>query len=444
MSADHLFVLLHGFWGNMSHLYKARELLLNEYPDAQVLVASTYAGNLTYDGISICGRRVITEIEDQIKEINESDGVAIRKFSVAGYSLGGLIARYVVGELYNSGFFNEIKPMNFTTFATPHLGTCSEKPGFARWGFNYYGRNWLSQSGRDMFLGNDGIVPKLADPEGYHYRALTKFERLSLYANITNDRSVPFFTAFMSERDPFTDLVNCKPQYVDKYEPVILDLSREMKILPTPVKRKWSRRDYIFFTVLFTVGPIILLGALITITVSAQLSERRIRQLYQSSASPSRSVEMMQQSGKNVTEAELMQDVVEDLLDATGAEEQDARSTNDGTQYQSSISDDSSVKNASSHKTRISSVSTLNTICSSVVAHKVRHPDSVGKYSPEKALDLEEVQIRMCNEMNKLEWNKYAVQIHQTLHSHAAIVNRKGQLPEGDIVLGHWAERLVV
>ncbi|KAK9316323.1 putative serine esterase-domain-containing protein [Lipomyces starkeyi] len=443
MSDDHLFVLLHGFWGNMSHLYRARELLLNEYPDARVLVASTYAGNLTYDGISICGRRVIAEIENRIKDIKESDGVAIRKFSVAGYSLGGLIARYVVGELYTSGFFNEIIPMNFTTFATPHLGTCSEKPGFARWAFNYYGRNWLSQSGRDMFLGNNGIVPKLADPEGYYYRALTKFERLSLYANITNDRSVPFFTAFMSERDPFTDLANCRPLYVDEYEPVILDLSREMNILHTPVKRKWSRRDYIFFTVLFTVGPIILLGALITITVSAQLSERRIRQSYQSYTLPRRSVEMTQQSGKNVTEAELMQDVVEDLLDAAGTEEPDAGPTIDGTQYQSS-SNNSSVKNASGHKTRTSSVSTLNTVCSSVVAHKARHPDSVGKHTPEKALDLEEVQLRMCNEMNKLQWNKYAVQIHQTFHSHAAIVNRKGQLPEGDIVLGHWAERLVV
>ncbi|KAK9372687.1 putative serine esterase-domain-containing protein [Lipomyces chichibuensis] len=430
MSDDHLFVLLHGFWGNMSHLYRARELLLSQYPDARVLIASTYAGNLTYDGVSICGRRVIAEIENRIKEIKESDGVAIRKFSVAGYSLGGLIARYVVGELYNSGFFDEIKPVNFTTFATPHLGTCSEKPGFTRWAFNYYGRNWLSQSGRDMFLGNNGIVPKLADPEGYYYHALTKFERLSLYANITNDRSVPFFTAFMSERDPFTDLANCMPQYVDEYKPVIVDLGREMNILHTPVKRKWSRRDYIFFTMLFTVGPIILLGALVTITVSAQMSERRIRQLYQSYTFPRRSVELTQQSAKNVSEAELMQDVVEDLLDAAGAEEQDAGPTDDITQYQSSSNN--LVKNDSN----------CDTVCSSVV--ESRHRDSVGKDIPEKALDLEEVQIRMCNEMNKLQWNKYAVQIHQTFHSHAAIVNRKGQLPEGDIVLGHWAERLVV
>ncbi|KAK9247359.1 putative serine esterase-domain-containing protein [Lipomyces tetrasporus] len=443
MSDDHLFVFLHGLWGNKSHLHRARELLLKEYPDARILVAATYAGNLTYDGVSVCGERVIAEIKERVKEIKASDGVAIRKFSIAGYSLGGLVSRYVVGELYNSGFFDTIKPMNFTTFATPHLGVCAEKPGFRRSAFNYYGRKWLSQSGRDMFLGKGGILPKLADPEGYYYAALTKFERLSLYANITNDRSVPFFTSFMSDRDPFTDLAYCRPQYVDGYEPIIVDLSKEIKMLKTPIKRKWSRRDYIFFSVLFTVGPIVALAALTTITVSAQLSERRVRQFHRSATFPSRPVEMTETNGKNETGAELMQDVVEDLLDARGAEEEDTGPMDDAIQHESS-NNSISAKITGIQRLRSGSVSTLTTVCSGLVEHKARNPDFGGNNGPEMALDLEEVQIRMCNDMNRLQWNKYAVQIHQSLHSHAAIINRRGELPEGDIVLGHWVERVVV
>ncbi|KAK9370973.1 putative serine esterase-domain-containing protein [Lipomyces kononenkoae] len=441
MTDDHLFVLLHGFWGNNAHLNKTRELLLSEYPDARVLAASSYAGNLSYDGISICGQRVIAEIEERIKDIRDSDGVTIRKFSIAGYSLGGLIARYVVGELDNSGFFNKTKPMNFTTFATPHLGVCSENPGYFRLAVNYYGRNWLGQSGRDMFLGDNGIVPRLADSEGYYYQALTKFERLSLYANITNDRSVHFFSAFMSERDPFTKLDCCAPEYVDSYDPVILDLSREMKILRSPVKRKWSRRDYIFFSLFYSIGPLFLLMALISIAVSAQVSERRVRQLLQQSSK--RAVELIEQSGKNEDEAALLQDVVEDLLDTTGSEEQETANKHDGTKYQDSSSS-SSVKNSSSHSPQRSSVSTLDTVCNSVVAHKALHPEFLEQYCLDTALDLEEVQVRMCNEMNNLHWCKYAVQIHQTFHSHAAIVNRRGGQPEGDIVLEHWAKHLVI
>ncbi|KAK9236332.1 putative serine esterase-domain-containing protein [Lipomyces kononenkoae] len=441
MADEHLFVLLHGLWGNKTHLHKARELLLAEYPDVRVLAASAYEGNLTYDGISVCGQRVIAEIEERIKEIKDSDGVTIRKFSIAGYSLGGLVARYVVGEFHNSGFFNKVKPMNFTTFATPHLGVCSEKPGYIRSAFNYYGRNWLGQSGRDMFLGNEGILPKLADPEGYYYRALTKFERLSLYANITNDRSVHFFSAFISERDPFANLDSCEPQYVHDYEPIILDLSRAMKILHIPAKKKMSRRDYVFFTLFYTIGPVFLLMALISIAVSAQLSERRVRQLLQQSSR--RAVELTQQSAKNESEAALMQEVVEDLLDATGSEEQETGPKYDGTQYQSSSSG-SSVKNSGSDSSRRSSVSTLDTVCNSVVAHKARNPEFLGEYYLDKTLDLEEVQIRMCKDMNNLAWNKYAVQIHETFHSHAAIVNRRGALHEGDIVLRHWAKHLAV
>ena len=68
-------------------------------------------------------------------------GDVITKFSLVGYSLGiphfspqvyeagGLISRYVIGLLYARGVFEKMQPVNFTTFATPHLGIRHVNPG---------------------------------------------------------------------------------------------------------------------------------------------------------------------------------------------------------------------------------------------------------------------------------------------------------------------------
>lgn len=70
-------------------------------------------------------------------------GGRVTRLSVTGYSLGGLIARYVVGwvspsclsfhtgltdssshqsVLHQRGFFHDVEPINFNTIATPHIG----------------------------------------------------------------------------------------------------------------------------------------------------------------------------------------------------------------------------------------------------------------------------------------------------------------------------------
>ena len=50
------------------------------------------------------------------------DGQTIRRLSIVGYSLGGLVARYAIGLLFHKGYFDRLEPVNFTTFVTPHLG----------------------------------------------------------------------------------------------------------------------------------------------------------------------------------------------------------------------------------------------------------------------------------------------------------------------------------
>lgn len=76
----------------------------------QILVTKGNRGDLTCDGIEMGGERVCREIEEEIKKLAEA-GQEIKRFSIVGYSLGGLVARYAIGLLYSKGFFRSIKPV---------------------------------------------------------------------------------------------------------------------------------------------------------------------------------------------------------------------------------------------------------------------------------------------------------------------------------------------
>lgn len=89
---------------------------------------------------------MLTEIDEEILRI-EKGGDKVTKFSIVGYvhllykricifidffclllrsySLGGLVARYLVGLLYERKFFETVEPVNFTTFASPAIGSRS-------------------------------------------------------------------------------------------------------------------------------------------------------------------------------------------------------------------------------------------------------------------------------------------------------------------------------
>lgn len=80
------------------------------HPELHVLVAKSNANTYTYDGIELGGERIANEIEKRIEEL-EISGINIKKLSVIGYSLGGLVARYAVGLLYSNDLFEKIQPM---------------------------------------------------------------------------------------------------------------------------------------------------------------------------------------------------------------------------------------------------------------------------------------------------------------------------------------------
>jgi esterase/lipase len=73
-------------------------------------VAKRNAGSFTYDGVDTGGERVANEVEEKLEELAET-GHDIKKISVVGYSLGGLVARFAVGLLYSRGVFEKIQPV---------------------------------------------------------------------------------------------------------------------------------------------------------------------------------------------------------------------------------------------------------------------------------------------------------------------------------------------
>jgi hypothetical protein len=88
-----------------------------KYPEEtlHILVAKRNSGSFTYDGIELGGERVCQEIEEEVDKLAKS-GQEIKKMSMVGYSLGGLVARYAIGLLESKGFFEKIKPV----VSSPH------------------------------------------------------------------------------------------------------------------------------------------------------------------------------------------------------------------------------------------------------------------------------------------------------------------------------------
>lgn len=75
-----------------------------------ILMPRTNAGTHTYDGIELCAERVVREVEDELARL-EQQAQPARRLSIVGYSLGGLIARYVVGILLHNGWLDRLEPV---------------------------------------------------------------------------------------------------------------------------------------------------------------------------------------------------------------------------------------------------------------------------------------------------------------------------------------------
>lgn len=245
----HLFVLVHGLWGSPTHMLtveKAIKRSLQDVSSERIVTIKPLSFRFwkTYDGIARCAEKVIADMLYEIETLKQKDNYKVTKISIIGYSLGGLISRFVVGKLYEMGFFDEIKPVVFCTFATPHVGVHFFRKSIFDKTANVVGKYILGLTGLQLFIADDEkLLVQMSDPDSIFFKGLQLFERRVLLANIKNDRSVAFYTSFITAYSPFDHWDTLKIKYykdlpVSKVggvsvRPKFVDLERSCRVRKT-------------------------------------------------------------------------------------------------------------------------------------------------------------------------------------------------------------------
>lgn len=405
-----------------------------EYPAEKlhILVAKRNSGSFTYDGIERGGERVCREIEEQLEEI-KGQGGDVKKISIVGYSLGGLVARYAIGLLYSKGVLDRLECQNFTAFASPFLGARTPLRGLANQLFNVLGARTLSKSGHQLFtidkFRDTGrpLLAVLADPNSIFMQGLAKFKRRTLYTNIINDRTAVHYTTAISKTDPYADLTKVKVNYLPGYEPVILDPANPVAPLPQEEhKQDFRARARAFASNLpFVVAMsfFLLIGVLalvVTAAVQTVRSNKRI-ELHEKGLAgidikAYRSVPFMIKEVRTQLE-----DAYEGLNSSQNQEYLDESREASVADAERAVSEDEDGPSTLGRK------------------HS-RTLSSASHWAP--TLALTEEQFGMIEGLDALGWRKYPVWIHKVRHSHAAIIVRmdKPTFSEGEVVLSHFVK----
>ncbi|KAI0009846.1 putative serine esterase-domain-containing protein [Xylariaceae sp. FL0662B] len=427
LTADHLCVLVHGLWGNPNHMKSVAKALRAAHSEDKlyILVAKRNSGSFTYDGIERGGERVCLEIQEEL-EIIRSRGGKITKLSIVGYSLGGLVARYAAGLLDAKGVLDEVEPINFTTFASPHLGVRSPLRGWHNAVWNVLGARTLSMSGRQLFTIDNfrgtgrPLLAILANPDSIFMSGLEKFKRRTLYTNVVNDKSAVYYTTAIAKTDPYTDTSRIRANYLEGYEDVILDPANPVSPMAPKCQPKTagevitdslgylrSAPLMLAFVVFIPVGVV---AFLLNSAVQTFRSSQRIR-LHETGL-----------AGIPVADYRVpiwyreMRNTVEDAYESLiGSQPQS---------YLVAASEDDEGEDGD-----------LNEAEAEILALERRQSRSLFP-----TLALTPAQFAMINALDSVGWRKYPVWIRNCRHTHAAIIVRSDipRLQEGRVVLRHW------
>ncbi|KAK3673471.1 hypothetical protein LTR78_006705 [Recurvomyces mirabilis] len=443
--ATHLVVLIHGLWGNPVHLKHLRDTLATQRDGEglYILCPRSNRDNYTYDGIEVGAERITNEIQETIIEL-KGKGAQLSKISVNGYSLGGLVARYVVGLLYKNAIFETLKPMNFATFATPHLGVRTPRNGYRAQTWNFLGSRTLSTSGQQMFLTDNfretgrPLLAVMADPNSIFVRGLSMFQQRSVYANTINDRSVPFYTSGISAVDPYVDMDKVKVHPLPDQElPVVLDPSEPVTVRSGPVIKApetWQERYLLsqktreslpFYAFLFTMVPIMIPLFMVNAGVQTYRSAQRVRLHEQGQL-----IDLKRYRIPLLEDAQAAQDRIMERL-ATERTHLAEESPSGYLPTPPPEPNTSSSANSSSW-----------TLVGTTASEKQKEEQKSNK-SSWPTLALTDDQFEMIDNLDKhVNFTKYPVHIQKVRHTHAAIVVRTASesFKEGHVVSTHWAK----
>ena len=296
-----LIVLSHGLWGVKSHMDFIENKLKNKYQDKiHVLNSSVNEAKYSYDGVDICGERLAEDIESTVVRLSEN-GKQVKKISMVGYSLGGLIVRYAIGHLGQKGFFNTIEPAVFVTFATPHMGVRSPSSNAFSFLFNFISGRLVSRSGEQLQLldeydktQNKAMLEILSDPDQVYFKYLSKFKTRRSYANVANDRTVGYWTAGLELRDYFFNKKGKIDFTMDKtynsiitsFESRLPNTGKDNKVSDLEANGKKKKKPlkpiilkYAFYCVLPILGSVFVIFALLFVGFQGLVSRYRTSRL---------------------------------------------------------------------------------------------------------------------------------------------------------------------
>ncbi|KAL8493254.1 hypothetical protein ACS0TY_024465 [Phlomoides rotata] len=235
--ADHLVIMVNGIIGSAADWRYAGEQFVKNLPDKVIVHRSECNPfRLTFDGVDKMGERLAEEVMDVIRRWH-----GVHKISFVAHSLGGLVARYAIGRLYGLSPRTEstsipiyspngeaktssstsqpdqfyeaniggLEPVNFVTFATPHLGSRGHNQLPLLCGLPFLEKSAsqtahliAGRSGKHLFLtdNDDGKPPLLLrmvnDSDDLHFMsALRSFKRRVAYANANYDHVVGWRTS---------------------------------------------------------------------------------------------------------------------------------------------------------------------------------------------------------------------------------------------------------
>ncbi|XP_065628812.1 uncharacterized protein LOC112003436 isoform X7 [Quercus suber] len=278
----HLVIMANGLIGSAENWRYAAKQFLKKYPEDVIAHCSECnPSKLTFDGVDNMGDRLAEEV---ISVIKRHPGV--QKISFVGHSLGGLVTRYVIAKLYGRDVRREfaqengerrsdgsgdpcpeekfkgkiagLEPMNFITFATPHLGSRGHKQVPVFCGFYTMEKvasraSWLlGRTGKHLFLtdkdnGKPPLLLRMAnDCEDLKFiSALQSFKRRVTYANHRH----------LSKDDKYRHIVNVETAETSSRQQEFLleakvngfeNIDLEEQMLRGLTKLTWERIDVNF------------------------------------------------------------------------------------------------------------------------------------------------------------------------------------------------------
>jgi hypothetical protein len=289
-------------------------------------------------------------------------------------------------------------------------------------------------SGRQLF-GVDkfrdtgrSLLSVLADPNSIFIQGLAQFKHRSLYANVVNDRTVTYYTAGISQTDPFVKPENVKMNYIPDYQDVILDgenpvSPKELEAPPAFTQRLTSTTQTIlgrvpivaFLAVFIPIGTTLFL---MNSAVQSFRSSQRIR-LHESG-----------RAGVNIQQYR-----IGNMINAVRREAEDMFENVNNTQ-------ESDYLSAGSHEVASPTQPTSPGLKRRDTESDIESVEEKKRGLEFPTLALTQDQFGMIEALDNVGFKKHPVYIHNHRHSHAAIIVRmdKKSFDEGRIVIKHWLD----